>query len=142
MNIYGLGILKCLYCFCVLFYVRFKNISRIWRRHHYRCRTPKWRPMIGTCSPWAKEIFIVGNTCWDSGPRFLRSYPKDCPNIVVLNIKHGYWGPTCILPASRRNCSMLHVEGKCRRRYNHKMLQLNTILLKPDLYFRNIYAIA
>jgi hypothetical protein len=31
----------------LLFYVPLKNISLIWRRHHYRWKTAKFRPMLG-----------------------------------------------------------------------------------------------
>jgi hypothetical protein len=36
-----------------LFYVPLKNFSLIWRRHHYRRRAAKFRPMLGAQSLWA-----------------------------------------------------------------------------------------
>jgi hypothetical protein len=35
------------------FYVLLKNISLIWRRHYYRWRAAKFRPMLGTQGLWA-----------------------------------------------------------------------------------------
>jgi hypothetical protein len=35
------------------FYVPLKNISLIWRRHHCRWRTAKFKPILGARSPWA-----------------------------------------------------------------------------------------
>jgi hypothetical protein len=35
------------------FYVPLKNISLIWRRHHCRWRTAKFRPMLGAQGLWA-----------------------------------------------------------------------------------------
>jgi hypothetical protein len=35
-----------------LFYVPLKNISLIWRRHQYRWRDAKFRPMLGAQGPW------------------------------------------------------------------------------------------
>ena len=37
----------------LLFYVPLKNISLIWRRHHYRWRAAKFRPMLGAQGLWA-----------------------------------------------------------------------------------------
>jgi hypothetical protein len=35
------------------FYVPLKNFSLIWRRHHYRWRAAKFRPMLGAQGLWA-----------------------------------------------------------------------------------------
>jgi hypothetical protein len=35
------------------FYVPFKNFSLMWRRHHYRWRAAKFRPMPGAQGLWA-----------------------------------------------------------------------------------------
>jgi hypothetical protein len=35
------------------FYILLKNISLIWRRHHYRWRTAKFRPMLSALGLWA-----------------------------------------------------------------------------------------
>jgi hypothetical protein len=34
------------------FYVPLKNFSLIWRRHHYRWRAAKFRPILGAQGPW------------------------------------------------------------------------------------------
>jgi hypothetical protein len=36
-----------------LFYALLQNISFIWRRHHYRWRAAKFRPMLGAQGLWA-----------------------------------------------------------------------------------------
>jgi hypothetical protein len=38
---------------CLLFYVPLKNISLVWRRHHYRWRAAKFRPVLGAQGLWA-----------------------------------------------------------------------------------------
>jgi hypothetical protein len=37
----------------LLFYIPLKNFSLIWRRHHYRRRAAKFRPMLGAQGLWA-----------------------------------------------------------------------------------------
>jgi hypothetical protein len=37
----------------LVFYFPLKNISLIWRRHHYRWRAEKFRPMLGAQGLWA-----------------------------------------------------------------------------------------
>jgi hypothetical protein len=39
------------------FYVPLKNISLIWRRHHYRSRAAKFRPMLGAQGLWIGRDF-------------------------------------------------------------------------------------
>jgi hypothetical protein len=36
-----------------LIYVSLKNLSLVWRRHHYRWRTANFRPMLGAWGLWA-----------------------------------------------------------------------------------------
>jgi hypothetical protein len=37
----------------LLLYVQLKNVSLIWRRHHYRWKVAKFRPMLGALGLWA-----------------------------------------------------------------------------------------
>jgi hypothetical protein len=44
----------------LLFYVPLKNFSLIWRRHHYRWRAAKLRPMLGAQGLWAgRDLYRV-----------------------------------------------------------------------------------
>jgi hypothetical protein len=51
----------------LLFYVPPKNISLIWRRHHYRWRAAEFRPMLGAQSLWA------GRDLYRAAPAVTRS---------------------------------------------------------------------
>jgi hypothetical protein len=44
----------------LMFYVPLKNISLIWRRHHYRWRATKFRPTPGAQGLWAgRDLYRV-----------------------------------------------------------------------------------
>jgi hypothetical protein len=47
----------------LLFYVLFKNFLLIWRRHHYRWRTAKFKPMLG-----AQSLYRVGSFLYRGTP--------------------------------------------------------------------------
>jgi hypothetical protein len=49
---------------CLLFYVPLKNISLIWRRHHYW-----WRAYARRSGPLSRERSLSCHTCCDTGPR-------------------------------------------------------------------------
>jgi hypothetical protein len=66
-------------------YVPLKNISFIWRRHHYRWRAAKCRPMFS-----ARESLSC-HICCDTGPRFFRSHSKDHPTQSPLTTHKGVW---------------------------------------------------
>ena len=68
------------------FYVPLKNISLIWRRHHYRWRAAKFRPMLG-----AQGLSLSCHTCCDTGPRFFRSHRKDRPIQSPFTTHEGMW---------------------------------------------------
>jgi hypothetical protein len=60
---------------CLLFYVPLKNVSLIWRRHHYPQRAAKSRPLLCTHGLWAGRDLYVPYLLW---PRFFfQSHPKD-----------------------------------------------------------------
>jgi hypothetical protein len=68
------------------FYVPLKNISLIWRRHHYRRRATKFRPMLGAQGLWAERDISRA-----TGPRFFWSHPKDRPITSPLTTHEGMW---------------------------------------------------
>jgi hypothetical protein len=47
-----------------LFTVLLQNISLIWRPHHCRWRSAKFRPMLGAQGLWAGGIFIMPHLLW------------------------------------------------------------------------------
>jgi hypothetical protein len=51
------------------FYVPLKNFSLIWRRHHYRWRAAKFRPMLGAQRLWAgRDLYrATPAVTWDLG---------------------------------------------------------------------------
>jgi hypothetical protein len=60
----------------LMFYVLLKNFSLIWRRKHCRWRAEACARRSG---PLSREGSLSCHTCCDTGPRFLRSHPKDRP---------------------------------------------------------------
>jgi hypothetical protein len=47
----------------LVFYVPLKNIWLIWRRHHYRWRASKFRPMLGAQGLWAgRDLYCATPT--------------------------------------------------------------------------------
>ena len=69
-------------------WVLFKNISYIYKHHYCIWRAGKFSPLL----LWAlsSEGSLSPHTCYDTGPRFLWSRPKDCPFKSPL---WGYLGP-------------------------------------------------
>jgi hypothetical protein len=76
---------------CLGFYVPLKNISLIWRRHHYRWRAAKCSPYARRSGPLSREGSLSCHTCCDTGPRFFRSHPKDRPIQSPLTTHKGMW---------------------------------------------------
>jgi hypothetical protein len=72
----------------LLFYGQLKHFSLLWRRHHCRWRTAKYRPMLS-----AQGLFcaLSCHTCCDSGPQFFRSHPKDRPMQSPNTIHKEVW---------------------------------------------------
>jgi hypothetical protein len=63
----------------LLFYVPLKNFSLTWRRHQYRWRTAKLRPMLSAQGLWAGRGSLSCHTCCNKGPQFFWSNLKDRP---------------------------------------------------------------
>jgi hypothetical protein len=74
----------------LLFYISRKNFSLIRRRHHYRWRAAKyanaWRS-----GPLSREGSLSCHTCYDTGPRFFWSHPKDLSIQSPLTTLQGMW---------------------------------------------------
>jgi hypothetical protein len=68
----------------LLFYVTLKNFSPIWRRHHYRRRAAKFKPMLGA----HVGIFIVPHLLWHWTSVFPVS-SEGPPHSVVSYDSHG-----------------------------------------------------
>jgi hypothetical protein len=69
------------------FYVPLKNFSLIWRRHHYRLRAAKFRPMLGTQGLWA------GRGLYRATPAVTRGLGFSCLIRRLWSINRG-----CLLP--------------------------------------------
>jgi hypothetical protein len=66
----------CLFMNGDLFYVPLKNFSLIWRHHHIRWRAANLDLCLELTSFRSEGSFTCHTNC-DTGPPFLRSYPKD-----------------------------------------------------------------
>jgi hypothetical protein len=80
------------------FYIPLKKISLLWRRHHYRWRATKFRPMLGAQGLWAgRDLYRA--TCCDTGPRFSGLNRRTAPFSRLLRHTRGCGGSilTCIL---------------------------------------------
>jgi hypothetical protein len=78
----------------LLFYVPLKNISltSIWRRHHYRWRTVKFRSMLDTQGFWTgRDLYRATLAVTRSLGFFFRSHPKDHPIQSPLTTHEGMW---------------------------------------------------
>jgi hypothetical protein len=73
------SLMYCFICDWLMFYVLLKNISLLWRRHHYLWRAAKFRPMLGA------QGLSAGRDLYPATPAvtrylvFFRSHPKDHP---------------------------------------------------------------
>jgi hypothetical protein len=71
----------------ILFYVPLKNLSLIWRNHHYRWRAVKFRPMLGAQGLRAGRDHYCATLA-----SFFRSHPKNRPHSVAsYNTQKGMW---------------------------------------------------
>jgi hypothetical protein len=70
------------------FYVLLKKFSLIWRRHHYRWRAAKFRPMLGAQGLWAGGIVIVPHLLWHGASVFLVS-SEEPPHSVASYYTQG-----------------------------------------------------
>jgi hypothetical protein len=52
--------------------------------YDYRRRAAKFKPMLGAHDLWAeRDLYRATHVCYDTGPRFFRSHPKNRPNQVA-----------------------------------------------------------
>jgi hypothetical protein len=78
------------------FYVSLKNFSLIWRRHRWRWRAAKARPVLSTQNLWAgRDLFVPHLLLY--GASIYRSYPNDHPFQLPLTICMGCRGPILTL---------------------------------------------
>jgi hypothetical protein len=100
---------------CLRFYVPLKNFSLIWRRHHYRSRAAKFKPMLGAQGLSAGRDHYRATPAVTRGLGFFfRSYPKDCPIQSPLTTHKGmlrtysspdpHWSPFIRLIRHTRGC--------------------------------------
>jgi hypothetical protein len=74
-----------------LFYVQLKNISLMWRCHHYRWRASKFRPMLCAHGLWAGRVLYRATSAVTRDLVFFRSRPKDRPIYSPLTTHKGMW---------------------------------------------------
>jgi hypothetical protein len=72
------------------FYVPLKNFSLIWRRHHYRWRAAKVRPMLGAQGLWAgRDLYCATPAVtWDLG--FPGQIQRTAPFSRLLRYTSGF----------------------------------------------------
>ena len=79
----------------LLFYIPLKNISLIWRRHHYQWRAAKFRPMLGAQGLWAGRGLYCATPAVTRGLGFSGLIRRTAPFSCLLRHTRGC-GP--ILP--------------------------------------------
>jgi hypothetical protein len=101
----------------LLFSVPLKNSSLIWRRHHYRWRAAKFRPMFGAQGLWAGRDLDRATPTVTRILSFFRSHSKDHPIRLPLMTHKGMWrsfsspdphGNTCMYNMTLHNWRMYH----------------------------------
>jgi hypothetical protein len=74
----------------LLFYVPLKNISLVWRRHHYRWWAAKFRPMLGAQGLWAGRDLYRATLAVTRGLGFSGLIRWTAPFIRLLRHIKGY----------------------------------------------------
>ena len=77
----------------LVFYVPLRNISLIWRRHHYRWRAAKFRPMLGAQGLRAGRDFYRATPAVTRGLGFSGLIRMTTPFSRLLRHARGCWGP-------------------------------------------------
>jgi hypothetical protein len=77
---------------CLLFYVPLKNISLIWRRHHYQWRAAKFRPMLGAQGLWAGRDLYRATPAGTRGLGFSGLIRRTAPSSRLLRLTRGCGG--------------------------------------------------
>jgi hypothetical protein len=78
----------------LLFYAPLKNISLIWRRHHYRWRAAKFRPMLSAQGLWAVRELYRATPAVTQGLGFSGLIRRTTPFNRLLRHTRGCRGPT------------------------------------------------
>ena len=83
-----------MYCLIdyLLFYALLKNISHIWKRHHYRWRAAKFRPMLGAQGLWAGRDFYSATPAVTRGLGFSGLIRRTAPFSRLLRHTRGCGG--------------------------------------------------
>jgi hypothetical protein len=76
----------------LLFYVPLKNISLIWRRHHYRWRAANFRPMLGAQGLWTRRDLYRATPAVTRGLVFSGLIRRTAPFICLLRHTRGCGG--------------------------------------------------
>jgi hypothetical protein len=76
-----------------LFYVPRKNSSLTWRRHHYRWRAAKFRPMLGAQGLEQGKIFTVPHLLWHGTSVFRGLIWRTAPFSCLLRHTSECGGP-------------------------------------------------
>jgi hypothetical protein len=77
----------------MIIYTFAKKSEGLWiiRRHHYRWRAAKFKPIRSALRALSREGSLSCHTCCDTGPRFFRFHPKDRPIQSPLTTHKGMW---------------------------------------------------
>jgi hypothetical protein len=76
----------------LLLYVPLKSISLMWRRHHYRWRATKFRPILGVQGLWeGRDLYRATPAVTRGLGFFSRSHPKDRPIQSPFTTHKGMW---------------------------------------------------
>jgi hypothetical protein len=106
----------------LLFYVPLKNISLIWRRHHYRWRAAKFRPMLGAQGLWAGRDLYRATPAVTRGLGFSGLIRRNAPFSRLLRHTRGCGGSILprILTGQYGYDSLKHVTViNCNRKQGH-----------------------
>jgi hypothetical protein len=88
-NLKGVSIIY----YYLLFYVLLKNISLIWRRHHYRWRAAKFRPMLSARGLWAGRDLYRATPAVTRGLGLSGLIRRTAPFSRLLRHTRGCGGP-------------------------------------------------
>jgi hypothetical protein len=77
-------------------YVGYHLVSLKWRSHHYWRRAARFTPIFGAhAGPLSREGSLSCHTCYETGPWFVRSHPKNHPILSPPTTHKGMWRTHC-----------------------------------------------
>jgi hypothetical protein len=98
----------------LLFYVPLKNISLIWRRHHYRWRAAKFRPMLGAHgSPFSSLLRYIRGCGGTILTRILTGMYLEEEIVEGVTGRHGMLTPLHMIPTPVNIYAYLHISFMC-----------------------------